>query len=96
MDAAAAFLALTEYRADERLAPGTGLFAARLPRRLDPAAFGENALLRRSGDQLGLQVFFTAHGRPFCLYVVVGSPSALRSRIGELNALLAGLAIGDR
>ncbi len=96
MDAAGAFLALTEYRADERLAPGTGLFAAHLPRRVDPGAFGDNALLRPSGDQLGLQVFFTAHARPFCLYVVVGSPSALRSRVGELNELLASVAIGDR
>lgn len=88
-----AFVSVTEYRVDGKLTPGQGLFAPRQPRALSRAAFSPNALLRGNADQLGTQMFFTAAGRPFALYAVVGSPAAFARRLPEVNALLATLAI---
>jgi hypothetical protein len=89
----AAFVSVTEYRVDGTLTPRQGLFAARQPRALSRAAFSPNVLLRGAPDQLGTQMFFTAAGRPFALYAVVGSSAALAGRLPEVNALLATLAI---
>jgi hypothetical protein len=88
-----AFLSVTEYTVDGKLTPGRGLFAAQKPPALAVRAFSPNVLLRGSEGQLGTQRFFTAAGRPFALYAVVGSASALGRRLRELNALLAGLSI---
>lgn len=88
-----AFLSVTEYKVDGKLAPGRGLFAAGKPHTIAARAFSPNVLLRGSHGQLGSQLFFTDAGRPFALYAVVGSVAALGSRLPELNALLAGLAV---
>jgi hypothetical protein len=93
MKAHEAFLSVTEYRVDGKLTPGRGLFAADKPRAIAATAFSPNALLRGSHGQLGSQKFFTAAGRPFGLYAVVGSAAALPPRLGELNALLAALSV---
>jgi len=93
MSADAVFVALTEYRADNRLTPGKGLFAPARPRTLDAAQFSRNALLLNLPAQLGTQSFFSASGRAFSLYVVVGSSSAIGRRIAEVNGLLQGVRI---
>jgi hypothetical protein len=88
-----AFVSVTEYRVDGKLAPGKGLFAARQPRLLARAAFSPSALFRPIAGQFGSQMFFTAAGRPFALYAVVGSSTALARRLAEVNALLASLSV---
>jgi hypothetical protein len=102
MPAGGAFLALKEYRAGPRLIPGRGLFAARgLPVPLDARHFDPRVLQVGRRGQAGLQHFFTAAGRPFCLYAVVSvSPSrsariaSARERVADVNRILSSLAIG--
>jgi hypothetical protein len=99
-----AFAALTEYGVDHRLAPGSGLFAARrIPVPLDPAAFSRRRLAHPRPGQAGAQHFFTAAGRPFCLYVVIASPAGARRaaagrhpQLPALNRLLGSVSIGPQ
>jgi hypothetical protein len=87
------FLALTEYRvADDEL--GSGIFAGSRPRSLDPGLLSAHTLLRPVAGQRGLQRFFSATGRAFCLYVVAGSDGGRRLEAG--NAALASLEIAPR
>jgi hypothetical protein len=86
-----AFAALVEYVVDRHARPGSGLFASRRwPPRLRVGEFSHAQLQVTRPGHLGAQRFFTAAGRPFCLYAVV---SAGRRRpaqlIGELSAVLA-------
>jgi hypothetical protein len=89
------FLALTEYRPGAGLEPGRGLFASRrIPRSLDPTAFSHTGLAHPRTGQAGMQEFFTAAGRPFCLYVVVSGPRAERRRqLAALSAVLRSLRV---
>jgi hypothetical protein len=87
------FLALTEYA----LSPAElerGLFAHEPPTRLGMEHLSERALIRPAPDQLGLQRFFSASGRGFCLYVV--ARSAGKPRMHALNDVLASLDYGAR
>ncbi len=43
-----------------------------VPARLDPASFSPALLQRTLPGQAGAQAFFSAEGRAFCLYVVIG------------------------
>jgi hypothetical protein len=92
------FLALTEYRPGNGLEPGVGLFAARrLPRRLDPASFTRTGLAHPRAGQRGMQRFFTASGRPFCLYIVVaGDRTARRRQLLTVDHVLASVRIMSR
>jgi hypothetical protein len=94
----ASFVALTEYRPGAGLQPGRGLFAHdRIPRRLDPAAFKPAGLAHPRPDQAGLQHFFTAARRPFCLYVVLAGPRGGRRRqLAAVDQVLASLRIHPR
>jgi hypothetical protein len=86
-----AFAALVEYLVDRHVQPDTGLFASRRWRpRLRVAEFSRDRLQVTRPGHLGAQRFFTAAGRPFCLYAVV-SPVRRRPAqlIGELSAVLA-------
>jgi hypothetical protein len=79
MPGVGSFLALTEYRKGSGLEPGVGLFAPnriRLP--LEPSRFAANRLAHPHPGHVGMQHFFTAEGRPFCLYVVLAGPRARR------------------
>ncbi len=89
------FLALTEYRPGAGLEPGHGLFAARrIPRTLDPTSFSARGMAHPRPGQLGGQEFFTAAGRPFCLYVVIsGARTERRRRLATLGAVLRTLQI---
>lgn len=91
MGSGGAFVVVTEY---ERSLAGRGLFDPEAPAPL-PATSELNAwaLLRVRQGQFGIQRFMTIGGRPFCVYLVVGtvpSPSAL---LAEANIVLRTLAI---
>lgn len=98
MPTPASFLALTEYHAGAGLAPGRGLFAARriaLP--LDPAAFSASRLAHPRRGQVGTQHFFTASGRPLCLYIVLaGGRSERRGQLLTLDGVLRSLSVAAR
>jgi hypothetical protein len=96
MPAQATFVALVEYLPGDGLAPGRGLFAAKRAR-LDPTRFSERGLAHPRPGQEGTQHFFTAAGRPFCLYVVVaGGRVVRRSQLAIVEHLLRSLSIAPR
>jgi hypothetical protein len=99
-----AFLALKEYQPGPRLLPGVGLFESRaIPLPLTPGHFHPRALQVGRRGQAGLQHFFTASGRPFCLYAVIEtratasvSPARVHDRVGQLSGILSTLKIKGR
>jgi hypothetical protein len=100
MPAHGAFLALKEYRPGPRLLQGVGLFAARhVPLPLQPGWFHPHALQVGRAGQAGFQHFFTASGRPLCLYAVIeiaarsASATRARDRVDELTRILSTLQI---
>jgi hypothetical protein len=97
MPAGASFLALTEYRPGAGLEPGTGLFVSRrIPTSLDPTSFSTRGLAHPRPGQAGSQHFFTATGRPFCLYVVISVARGERRRqLATLGVLLRSLRISS-
>jgi hypothetical protein len=98
MPAGGAFLALTEYLPGAGLEPGVGLFApSRLRPPLDPTAFSRRKLAHARPGQLGMQHFFTAGRRPFCLYLVISGDRATRRRqLVSLDHVLGTLRIESR
>jgi len=85
------FVVLFEYGPDSL---GRPLFAAQGIPRVSADMFGSKRLQRPLPGQLGCQQFFTANGRPFCLYVVAGSRAYLPRIIAEVNRVLADLDVG--
>jgi hypothetical protein len=86
-----AFVVLFEYGPDSL---GKPLFAAQGVPRVSADLFNSKRLQRPLPGQLGCQQFFTANGRPFCLYVVAGSRVYLPRIIAEVNRVLADLDVG--
>jgi hypothetical protein len=84
------FVTLFEYGAGSL---GTPLFARQGVPRVSADLFGSKRLQRPLPGQLGCQQFFTANGRPFCLYVVAGSRAHLPGIIAEVNAVLADFRV---
>ena len=97
MPPGATFLALTEYLPGAGLEPGSGLFAPRrIPRALDPTSFSARGLAHPRPGQAGTQHFFTAAGRPFCLYVVIsGARTERRRQLAALGVVLRSLRISS-
>ena len=101
MPARGAFVALKEYRPGPRLTPGAGLFAPRsIPLPLAPGRFHPRALQVGRAGQAGFQHFFTASGRPFCLYAVIETAAARSAlatgtpdQVDELTRILSTLAL---
>jgi hypothetical protein len=95
MPEGSAFIALVEYIPGDGLKPGHGLYAQdgiRLP--LDPTDFSPRRLAHIRPGQVGAQQFFTAAGRPLCLYVVLAGAVAHRRRqLRTLGAVLASVGI---
>jgi hypothetical protein len=95
MPTGASFIALVEYVPGDGLRPGAGLYARSgmtLP--LDPTAFSARALAHIRPGQEGTQQFFTAAGRPLCLYVVIAGGGAPRRRqLATLGAVLRSVRI---
>jgi hypothetical protein len=92
------FLALTEYLPGAGLEPGKGLFSsARIRLPLDPTSFATSALAHPRPGQAGMQHFFTAAGRPLCLYVVLaGARGTRRRQLAVLDRVLRSLHVAPR
>lgn len=60
---------------------------------LDVSMFHRNQLQRRIRGQAGVQHFFTYQGRPFCLYVVLGSIARAPALVAKANEMLSGIAV---
>jgi len=88
------FIALLEFGPEEA---GTALFKVvdEIPT-LDITMFHRNQLQRRIRGQAGVQHFFTLSGRPFCLYVVLGSIANSPALVVKANELLTGLDVEPR
>jgi hypothetical protein len=67
-----------------------------LPLPLRPAEASPKALQRMLRDRSGLHKFFTVVGRPFSLYVVVGSSPGVGTLVERANHVLATLSIEPR
>lgn len=95
MPTGASFLVLTEYQPGAGLEPGQGLFSShRIPITLDPTSFSPRGLAHPRPGQAGKQHFFTAAGRPFCLYVVVSGPRSERRRqLAMIGHMLRSLRV---
>jgi hypothetical protein len=89
------FFALVEFRADNTLRPGEGLYAPHgPPAALTAGDFSVSCLQVTRQGQLGCQRFFTAGIRPFCLYAVMRPGSRGAAGLVEgANSLLATLRI---
>jgi hypothetical protein len=73
----------------------TALFATPgPPRRLSSDDFSPSALLRAIPGQGGTQVFFSAKGRAFCLYVVLGDYEQRDRAVPVVNSLLQSVRLG--
>lgn len=85
------FISLVEFGPDEA---NTALFKTveQLPV-LDVAMFHRNQLQRRIRGQAGVQHFFTYQGRPFCLYVVLGSIARAPELVAKANEMLSGIEV---
>jgi len=90
MRAADVFVVLFEYGPES---VGKPLFAARGIPRVTADMFGSKRLQRPLPGQLGCQRFFTAGGRPFCLYVVAGSRAYLPRLVAGVNLVLSDLDV---
>jgi hypothetical protein len=73
---------------------GTRLFSGRgLPRALEANAFSPNVLQRRLRGQAGTQVFCTEAGRPFSLYIVLGSYENRTELVPMVNQVLETIRV---
>lgn len=88
-----AFVSLVEYDAEEA---GRPLFEHRGVPRPSVREFASNQLQRRLPGQLGSQTFFTHNGRPFCLYVVLGSRRHAGALVADVHAVLDNLEVTAR
>jgi hypothetical protein len=91
MRAGDVFVVLFEYGPESA---GTALFASPGVPQIRSSEFDRNALQHGIPGQSGLQRFFTANGRPFCIYVVVGSHIDRADAVAPVNSLLGSLEIG--
>lgn len=88
-----ALLVIKEYRAGPRLVPGTGLFVSRsIPLPLGAGHFHPRSLQVGRRGQAGFQHFFTAAGRPFCIYAVIKAPSTAATIASGANGQVAQLS----
>jgi hypothetical protein len=94
MGSGGVFISLLEHTAEEAKMP---LFLNHpIPWPLTGDSFNPNRLQRMIANHAGHQSFFTANGRAFCLYVVIGS-FRLRNMLADVaNEPLANLEIKPR
>ena len=86
------FLTVTEYR----LGPGDadrGIFAGDVPRAVPLDAFSDRTLLLPRPGQRGLQRFFSAAGRGFCLYIVLRSQARAAPLVAAAGTCLRSLVV---
>lgn len=86
-----AFLVVTEY---EPALAGQGLFSPPAPSPLPATSeLDPWALLRVRRGQFGIQRFMTIGGRPFCVYLVVGTLPSPSGLLADVNVVLRTLSI---
>ena len=90
MESGAVFIALIEHPSD---VVGTPLFDHQVPWPLASDDFVPEQMQRPLPGQAGCQRFFTANGRAFCLYVVIGSFRTRALLAGVVNDALATIEI---
>jgi hypothetical protein len=87
------FAVLLEYGPES---VGTKLFAEQgMPRTFEPHDFTRSMARDGSGLQSAVQRFFVEGGRPFSLYVVLGSHLGRRALMAPLRELLAGIHVSE-
>ena len=96
MPAGGLFLSLTEYRGAGIDMRGGGLFGNPPPRALEAGRLSSRSLLQARGGQRGVQRFFSASDRAFCLYVVVSDGPGARDSLRAASQLLRTLRISGR
>ena len=85
------FVALCEFGPGS---VGQALFAASGMPRLTTDDFGTQSMQRVIEGQGGAQKWFTEAGRPFCLYVVLGSYARRFRTVPVVNGILDAIQIG--
>jgi hypothetical protein len=90
MSADHVFIALLQFGAD---CLGTALYAPQGLPRLAARDFNPNGLQRKVAGQAGFQHFFTAAGRPLCLYVVLGAHRQAGVLCPQINDVLARIEV---
>ncbi|HEX2154973.1 MAG TPA: hypothetical protein VHL52_13480 [Acidimicrobiia bacterium] len=90
MQAGDVFVVLFQYGAESA---GKALFATEGVPRVQARDFDRNSLQHGQPGQSALQRFFTVKGRPFCLYVVVGSHIDRADMVEEVNRLLDSVTV---
>jgi hypothetical protein len=87
-----AFIALIEY---DPSSAGTALFSSHvaMPLQVRAEGFSPQQLQRTIRGQAGTQRFFVDGGRPFCLYVVLGSMANRHHLVPRVNDLLSAIEI---
>ncbi len=84
------FISLAEFGPES---VGTALFAHQGMPLVQAADFDPNQMQRPLQGQSGSQYFFTMNGRPFVLYVALGSHARRHELVPEVNHLLARFQI---
>jgi hypothetical protein len=84
------FIAFVEFSPESA---GTELFKAKGMPKLRADDFDPNCLQHALPDQGGAQRFFTINGRPFCLYVVLGSHKRRVRTVPVVNDAVSGIVV---
>ena len=84
------FVSLFEYDREEA---GSELFSEQGLPVVRPSEFSPNGTQRPLPGQSGGQWFFTLNGRPFCLFVVLGSHGRRNAGAARATALLSQLDV---
>lgn len=93
MAADGVFVSLVEFDPE---AAGTPLFERDGPPwPVAAEAFSPSRLQRTLANQSGCQFFFSADGRAFCLYVVLGNHADRGRLVGFVNRFLATMELDD-
>jgi hypothetical protein len=90
MSADHVFIALLQFGPD---CLGTALYAPQGFPRLAARDFNPNGLQRKVAGQAGFQHFFTAAGRPLCLYVVLGAHRRAGALCPQINEVLGRIEV---
>jgi len=77
----------------ERAAASSALFAREGVPRLEPSMFSPETMQRSIAGMAGTQHFFQVAGRPFCLYVVVGSWQTRAPLVRAADRVVSSLRI---
>jgi hypothetical protein len=84
------FLSLVEFDPTEAASP---LFKRERPGRITTGEFGPDRLQRVLPGQAGAQFFFAERGRPFCLYVVIGSFTERAALVPRANDIFQTMEV---